>query len=800
MATVDVSVAEAGSGTADLTAAINRVADAADRMAASADRSSQSTRNAGQAAGQAAGSFGMLQSAMGNITSSFGMLSGAAGGLLTYLSTQKVIAYADSFTNVENRLRLTSTSTKDLSAKTQEVFDIAQKTRSGFEDSAKVYARLEQALKNMNGTSAKAGPLLTTINQAMALGGASTQAQAGAMEQFQQALQKGVLRGEEFNSVMTGAPALALAIADGLGKPITALKTMADQGQLTAQKVINALGNAGPAVARAFAESTPTIASAFTYVDNALTMYIGSAQKGNTATGLLRQGIMLLGDNLNIVIPIATVFAGLMLFSQVYSGIAAIAQLTLGVAQLAIGFIGLAAAAIVNPMFWAVIAGAVAGVIIAFKMWGDQIVANTAKIPVLGAAMAAVNNMINGKKDATDKDADASKKASSITDEFTGVLGKFFGAAQKAATGTGQHTAAIAANGVQLAATTTLYNSFGEKLETLSQARSRWAAQDKVVADALKITTKAAQDLNGAQAALMASTNGVNTEWINQQAALQGIIPSLDAYGQSVRNIASEAGALGAHIGEFTQAMINSNAAMSNLEKSANGGSAGLKNLSASYGEAAGAAASFASAVAGANTVAGQIGTSSGGFGQNYDENFLPLGRGQSGLGQAEIDRQRFSVIMQQEAYKKKIAAMQASAQAIYGTGTANTANDNGVTSAVRGGTSGVGGGAGGSYSIPNPGMMATPGSTGTNPNIYPTGYNPYATPDQYTPNTTSRSAPAYTPAPQSTPVVVQTTNAMSPPAGSRPITINIKADDYDQFNRSGRQAAQDIANRIAAA
>ena len=96
--------------------------------------------------------------------------------------------------------------------------------------------------------TAEALRLTETVNQAVRLSGASAQASEAALTQLIQGLQGGVLRGDEFNSVMEQAPRLAKALADGLGVTTGALRTMAEAGQLSSETVIRALQGQARAV------------------------------------------------------------------------------------------------------------------------------------------------------------------------------------------------------------------------------------------------------------------------------------------------------------------------------------------------------------------------------------------------------------------------------------------------------------------------------------------------------------------------------------------------------------------------
>src|SRR3546814_18996144 len=62
-----------------------------------------------------------------------------------------------------------------------------------------------------------------------------------ATTQFSQARPSGVLRGDEFNCIMQSSPRLARLLADSLDVPAGSLRAMAEQGELTADKLLRAL-------------------------------------------------------------------------------------------------------------------------------------------------------------------------------------------------------------------------------------------------------------------------------------------------------------------------------------------------------------------------------------------------------------------------------------------------------------------------------------------------------------------------------------------------------------------------------
>jgi phage-related minor tail protein len=72
----------------------------------------------------------------------------------------------------------------------------------------------------------------------------------------------GVLRGDEFNSMMENGRGVVQALADGLKVPIGALRSMAEQGQLTAEVVIQALEKQSNAIDEKFVKKGVTVGQA----------------------------------------------------------------------------------------------------------------------------------------------------------------------------------------------------------------------------------------------------------------------------------------------------------------------------------------------------------------------------------------------------------------------------------------------------------------------------------------------------------------------------------------------------------
>lgn len=212
-----------------------------------------------------------------------------------------VAATADAYNNLGARIKLVTGDGAAFTAAFDGISAVAQRTSSSLESTGNLFAKLAEAGKAMGIGQAQALELTETVNQAVQLSGASAQASDAAITQLIQGLQSGVLRGDEFNSVMEQSPRLAKALTEGLGTTTGELRKMAEAGQLTSATVIKALQNQSDAVQSEFGKLPATVGRAMTNLSTAFTAYVGEADKAGGYTAKLAGAIDTLAGNLGTV-------------------------------------------------------------------------------------------------------------------------------------------------------------------------------------------------------------------------------------------------------------------------------------------------------------------------------------------------------------------------------------------------------------------------------------------------------------------------------------------------------------------
>lgn len=175
------------------------------------------------------------------LATSFVALRNAAIVLGAIGLAHKFLEITDSFKKMDAQIRLSIPSTQSFAQAQDDVRRIAFATRTGLEATTELYAKVARSSQDLGKSTAEAAIFTETFTKTLKIGGASVAEADAVTRQFGQALASGVLRGDEFNSVMEGSPRLARLLADSLGVPIGALRQMAADGKLTADKLYSAL-------------------------------------------------------------------------------------------------------------------------------------------------------------------------------------------------------------------------------------------------------------------------------------------------------------------------------------------------------------------------------------------------------------------------------------------------------------------------------------------------------------------------------------------------------------------------------
>lgn len=344
----------------------------------------------------------MAQSATQSLTSSVLRL---AASYLSIQGLKKAVDLSDSLVSMRARLDRMNDGLQTTQELETMIYQSAQRSRGSFTDTMGLVSQLGTMAGDAFSSSKEIVQFAEQLNKQLAMSGASGASAQAAILQLEQGLASGVLRGDELNSVMEQAPALAKSIADYMQVSVGELREMGSQGQITADIVKNALFAAAKDTNAEFEKTPMTWAQVWTVASNTAVR----------ALDPLLTAINWVANNLNVAIPLVVSLGsafGVLLIAANWTNILATATKTAASMQafynavMAANPIALTAAAVL------VLVAALYGGVAAFnKLTGSSISAtgiitgafttmgavalNTFVVPVWNAFAALINFFLN---------------------------------------------------------------------------------------------------------------------------------------------------------------------------------------------------------------------------------------------------------------------------------------------------------------------------------------------------------------------------------------------------------------------
>ena len=256
------------------------------------------TQGMRQASSSAEREMGRVQNSVVTVDSLIKKLAVTAG---TAFSVAQIVGYADSYTGMVNKLKLVTSTQSELSRAMDDTHKIAQATASDWNGVLDVYTKFQGLSKRLGIDQAEVARITETVTKTVSMSGQSAAASEAALLQFGQALSTGLLRGAELTSVMSQAPALAKALAEGMGVAVGDLKKLGEEGKITSEKMRDALLKMSSSIDAEYAKTATTVAASFNLIKNETIKIVGEFDSATGASKTFVQGMTLLSENMSAV-------------------------------------------------------------------------------------------------------------------------------------------------------------------------------------------------------------------------------------------------------------------------------------------------------------------------------------------------------------------------------------------------------------------------------------------------------------------------------------------------------------------
>ncbi|WP_029050332.1 tape measure protein [Cupriavidus sp. amp6] len=242
-----------------------------DRLNSSLKKTQDELSNVGKSTNETNKKLDSLGSGFSSLAKSAGTLFGA------YLTGSALLSFGRAIIETSDKINTLTGSFKALGLASQDMltrtFEIAQKTGTGFDDTATAVQKLAIGMKELGSTNQQIQTVAETFIKIGRLGGSNMQAVTGALTQFSQALASGKLQGDELKSILETMPLLAQTLAKEMNTSVGELKALGAEGKITSDVLVNSLLKAAEDVNKKFAELPETFETSVNKMNTEVTRF-----------------------------------------------------------------------------------------------------------------------------------------------------------------------------------------------------------------------------------------------------------------------------------------------------------------------------------------------------------------------------------------------------------------------------------------------------------------------------------------------------------------------------------------------
>ncbi|WP_178091748.1 tape measure protein [Stutzerimonas degradans] len=272
-------------------------------------------RTIGDGNRQAAAGWRAQQAAIQAQNSALAELAAGAGNyaraMLGALAVGNAVAEADNWGQVASRLKMATASQEEYRAVSEKLMEISDRTYKRYSDQAELFITSAKRMRDLGYSTETVTGFVNVLASGLTLSAANAEDTASVIKSTGEAIAIGKLQGDQWQNMLTKAPAIVNALADALGVTSAELENMARNGELVTSKWMPALISKEKELADATERMPTTVGDALQRLSNHYARWLGEQNEASGATENLASLINLLSDNLDgLAVAVLAVGAG----------------------------------------------------------------------------------------------------------------------------------------------------------------------------------------------------------------------------------------------------------------------------------------------------------------------------------------------------------------------------------------------------------------------------------------------------------------------------------------------------------
>jgi tape measure domain-containing protein len=242
-----------------------------------------------------------------NMLTLVGVSAALYAGMAAFSQVRGLAQQADDFNVLQQRIKTATKDTGDYNLVSAEMYAIAQENGAALAPTVELFQRLSSSRKDLKATNEQMLDFTDTVQKLGVIGGSSTQAMENGLMQLSQGLSGGVLRAEEFNSILENIPELAVRIGKGMddiGKSdnelgLGDLRKLVLEGKLLSDDVLKSILSQLPEISKEFADMPVSMGRASVMVDNAISAALARLDEASGVTTVWADTLVSISETLD---------------------------------------------------------------------------------------------------------------------------------------------------------------------------------------------------------------------------------------------------------------------------------------------------------------------------------------------------------------------------------------------------------------------------------------------------------------------------------------------------------------------
>jgi tape measure domain-containing protein len=278
------------------------------------DKAKKELKELSDSGAKASKGIDKLESSAKSAGGALGKLTTIAKAVSAALVSSQIIAYAQSWNELEDRIQNTGAT----ASQTKDILDqlLATSDRNGrtIEETSELYIRLSNSMGELGYSTQSTLSYIDTLSNLMTINKTNALSAESAINALTKAQMKGKLAGVEAMAVFNAMPSILKTLGKQLNKTEAEVRQMALDGKLSMSDFTDAMIAAQDETAALADNMRNTVTDGLNRVTNNLKKYFGELNNSTGATKVLVDSLILMSQHVDILMTgvgaLAAIYAG----------------------------------------------------------------------------------------------------------------------------------------------------------------------------------------------------------------------------------------------------------------------------------------------------------------------------------------------------------------------------------------------------------------------------------------------------------------------------------------------------------